>query len=146
MATRAAHLTRLNQKYYLCEQDRDDAYDAFVVAYYAYPGDDHAALGAIINSVGQLCHCIKWLLDYGWPSMDDFSIIQFLEDHTIAEAAPADPFELTWLKVIEAYIAAEDDHRSAFQLLTDAYKASMYDKPFDLQYHKDWVQRFKSWR
>lgn len=58
----------------------------------------------------------------------------------------ADGYELTWLKVIESYLDADDDHRSAWQLLADAYHASMYDKPFDLEYHKTWVARFKEWR
>ena len=49
--------------------------------------------------------------------------------------------------MIAAVIAPEahDDHRSAWILLWDAYRASMYDKPFDQEYHNAWVQRFKSW-
>ena len=67
----------------------------------------------------------------------------FLDAHTIAEAEAE---EFTILALIAAYTNAEDDHRSAWQLLTDAFKASMYDKPFDLEYHKTWVARFKEWR
>jgi len=54
-------------------------------------------------------------------------------------------YELTLVKMIEAYINADDDHRSAHRLLLDAYQASMYDKPFDKEYHALWVQRFRSW-
>ncbi len=53
--------------------------------------------------------------------------------------------ELSLLKMIDAYINADDDARSAQRLLFDAYQASMYDKPFDLEYHTDWVRRFRSW-
>ncbi len=53
--------------------------------------------------------------------------------------------ELTIIDLLAAYIDAEDDHRSAWQLLTDAYKASMYDKPFNKEYHSTWIQRFRSW-
>jgi len=66
----------------------------------------------------------------------------FLENHT---SAGAEEYELTLVKIIEAYIDADDDHRSAHRLLLDAFQASMYDKPFDLQYHSDWVKRFRSW-
>lgn len=54
-------------------------------------------------------------------------------------------YELTLVKMIEAYINADDDHRSAHRLLLDAYQASMYDKPFDREYHAAWIQRFRSW-
>lgn len=56
-----------------------------------------------------------------------------------------DPYELTLVKMIAAYIDAHDDHRSAHRLLLDAYQASMYDKPFDREYHALWIQRFRSW-
>lgn len=54
-------------------------------------------------------------------------------------------YELTLIKIIEAYLDANDDARSAQRLLFDAYKASMYDKPFDEEYHALWIQRFQSW-
>lgn len=43
------------------------------------------------------------------------------------------------------YANAPDDVRSAHTTIIDAYRASMYDKPFDLEYHQLWIQRFKSW-
>ena len=54
-------------------------------------------------------------------------------------------YELTLINMIQAYIDAHDDHRSAHRLLLDAYQASMYDKPFDKEYHAGWIQRFRSW-
>lgn len=54
--------------------------------------------------------------------------------------------ELTLIQMIEAYINADDDARSAHRLLLDAYQASMYDKPFDREYHALWIQRFRSWQ
>jgi len=53
--------------------------------------------------------------------------------------------DLSLVKWIEWYIDAKDDHRSAHRLLLDAYQASMYDKPFDKEYHASWIQRFRSW-
>ena len=47
--------------------------------------------------------------------------------------------------VIEAFINTKDDIRSGWVLLTDAYRASMYDKPFDAEYHALWIKRFRSW-
>lgn len=53
--------------------------------------------------------------------------------------------DMSLVKWIEWYINSNDDHRSAHRLLLDAYQASMYDKPFDQEYHNSWVQRFRSW-
>jgi len=53
--------------------------------------------------------------------------------------------DMSLVKMIEYYINANDDARSAQRLLYDAYKASMYDKPFDQEYHNTWIQRFRSW-
>lgn len=48
-------------------------------------------------------------------------------------------------KWILQYTAAHDDLRAGHRMIIDAYNASMYDKPFDQEYHTLWVQRFKSW-
>jgi len=61
------------------------------------------------------------------------------------ECDPLPPDPPTLIDFIEAYINADDDHRSAHRLLLDAYQSSMYDKPFDQEYHAQWVKRFRSW-
>jgi len=84
------------------------------------------------------------LTGHTWPDWQGsglFECLYWLDQ----EHGGGDPYELTLVKMIEAYIAADDDHRSAQRLLFDAYQASMYDKPFDQEYHNSWVQRFRSW-
>jgi len=60
---------------------------------------------------------------------------------------PPPEYELTITKLIQSFIHPDtiDAERSIWMSLTDAYRASMYDKPFDPQYHAAWVRRFKSW-
>ena len=104
----------------------------------------HGGMGFVVESLRsvmyELIEAVQWVV-YGYSSSFNYSKHKNLHDALIALSGPPD-----WLDIIEAYINAHDDHRSAWQLLTDAYKASMYDKPFDLEYHTMWVQRFKSWR
>lgn len=106
-------------------------------------GDDHLALYYAIQALSPIKYMLYRLYDANYPSIGEFAVPYYLEHCTGGDPPPE--YELTWLKVIESYIAADDDHRSGWQLLVDAYKASMYDKPFDLEYHTMWVKRFKSW-
>ncbi len=123
---------------------RPAAENAFATAMsYWMSGDDHLSLYYLMSGVSHLKKLVYNLYVANYPSVGDFGVPYYLEN--CAGGDPPEDYELTWLKVIEAYIGANDDHRSGWQLLVDAYQASMYDKPFDLEYHTMWVQRFKSW-
>lgn len=109
--------------------------------------DESRALNSIITA-GERWDDVWDRLLYGWTQSSGFWRIISLVDgiHTdFDELCNGDPYELTLIKMIEAYIAADDDHRSAHRLLLDAYQASMYDKPFDKEYHAAWIRRFRSW-
>lgn len=143
MATREDHLWRLhvrfgwaNTQLGYAETDAQNAYVAYLAADYPL------AINYLCQSCGNLVDCVEYLIDYGYPSGGLYSIQAFLDQHTGA----GEEYEFTLVKFIAAYIDAEDDHRSAHRLLMDAYKASMYDKPFDMEYHQNWVRRFLSWR
>lgn len=56
-----------------------------------------------------------------------------------------DEYELTLIKMLGAYIAAPEIDRRSHRYLLDAFRASMYNKPFDLSYHTEWVRRFATW-
>ncbi len=106
---------------------------------------DHAALDDLIEAVAFVVLVFKQIV-YKWDDpVLSYPLIDVLKldwEYT-NETFPS--FDLSFLDIIEAYINADDDHRSGWQLLTDAYQASMYDKPFDLEYHTGWVARFRSW-
>lgn len=53
--------------------------------------------------------------------------------------------EMSLAKWLGYYIWAPDDVRAGHRMLLDAYHSSMYDKPFDAEYHALWVQRFSTW-
>lgn len=143
MATRADHLIRLNQRFDLAQQQREYAWDNAQLAYLAYiDNNDHLAVNYLCQSTAQLANSIEYILDEHYPSSGKYSILAFLDEHT--EVGEAEEFTL--LTFIAAFINADDDHRSAHRLLLDAYQASMYNKPFDMEYHKNWVARFTQWQ
>lgn len=103
-----------------------------------YALEDHLAIQDILHALSDTAYCA----DLGYGAWEPYPVggplFQWMKLYGGGE-------ELTLLAFIEAYIDADDDHRAALQLLFDAYKASMYNKPFDLEYHQNWVQRFLSW-
>jgi len=110
-------------------------------------GNDHLCLFETMKTAQSLQKCTDYLapfknLLYGLWNLERLGN-GILDDFT--NLCNGEEYELTLVKMIEAYIAADDDHRSAQRLLFDAYQASMYDKPFDKEYHANWVQRFRSW-
>ncbi len=109
--------------------------------------DDHAAIGSCILAVEKLIDSwLYWHDAYTFP-YPRYNLVKLLAiTGTRLDALEVGAgYELTLVKMIEAYIDADDDHRSAQRLLFDAYQASMYDKPFDQEYHALWIQRFRSW-
>lgn len=112
-----------------------------------FAGNDHAAIGKLINQTGKFLKMWRVLI-WKTPAPYDYYNIPLmfgLIGDAIGDVPPE--YELTVIKMIAAFVDPDtvDDHRHAWMLLTDAYRASMYDKPFDMEYHADWVQRFRSW-
>ena len=100
-------------------------------------GDDHAALGSLLSSVDKLIDSwLYWHDTYTFP-YPRYNLVKLLDitGTRLDDLEVGAGYELTLIKMIEAYIDAPDDARSAQRLLFDAYKASMYDKPFDREYH-----------
>lgn len=105
---------------------------------------DHFAIDDLIEAVGFSRNILIGLVydltgGYHYPLIKIMKLDWEYTNETLPEA------DISLLKMIDAFIDAHDDHRSGWQLLTDAYKASMYDKPFNLEYHTGWVARFRSW-
>ncbi len=98
----------------------------------------------LCGSVEQLWYAVRYLGEL-WESAPDRSSLYESVYWANKDVPTGDGYELTLIKIIEAYIGADDDHRSAHRLLLDAYQASMYDKPFDQEYHASWIKRFRSW-
>ena len=109
--------------------------------------DDHAAIRNLITAASKTAESLGEWFDtyiYGYPRYNLIKLMTIIDDRLAALEA-AGTYDLTLVKMIEAYIDADDDHRSAHRLLLDAYQVSMYDKPFDREYHALWIQRFRSW-
>jgi len=116
----------------------DDFFDDWVMTQYWIETHVYECLTDVKNAMTYTNNAIRYLISYSPIYTPKYTIPYWMQHFGGGE--------ITIVDLIAAYIDAEDDHRSAWQLLTDAYKASMYDKPFDLEYHKTWVQRFMQWR
>ena len=110
-------------------------------------GNDHEALGEVIGAIYFTWNFAHELINFGFYVTGLWRILDLAAGirDDIDDLQNGGEYELTLVKMIEAYINGDDDHRSAHRLLLDAYQASMYDKPFDQEYHASWVQRFRSW-
>ena len=101
-----------------------------------------------VNTLVMICRYLSICLDrFGGFNQASWNYSYLYKSIYLAwlECDPVAPDPPTLLDFIEAYIDADDDHRHAHRLLIDAYQASMYDKPFDREYHALWIQRFRSW-
>lgn len=121
--------------------------DAVEARYEFGLGNYNTALDLIISAVYGAWHfadiLVPWL-----PKLQGLWRVNSLaagirDDFT--ELCNGAEYELTLTKMLGAYIAAPDIDRRSHRYLLDAFSASLYDKPFDLSYHTEWVQRFKSW-
>ncbi len=103
----------------------------------------HGGMGYVVEAnrsvIAELIEAMQYFV-YGHSSSFNYTYWYYVHQG-LYDKEP----ELSLLAMIAAYIAADDDARSAQRLLFDAYQASMYDKPFDLEYHAAWVARFRSW-
>ena len=126
-------------------QGKTDAYSA--KTYYDL-GNESAALQLVIAAAIHYGDAFSQFFNAASVPYPWYRLMALFDALHQDDEAPEPPpeYELTLVKFIAAYIDAEDDHRSAHRLLLDAYQASMYDKPFDLEYHKTWIRRFLSWR
>ena len=109
----------------------------------SYNKGQHGGIGWVTEAnrtvIAQLIEAMQYFV-YGHSS--SFNYVYWINVH---QGLYDQESELSLVAMIEAYITADDDARSAQRLLFDAYQASMYDKPFDMEYHSDWVRRFRSW-
>ncbi len=141
----------------------DDAYDEMLVWWpgmklFYSDGESHVInasqlyndpvqyyeFGLLCTGVLKLFQVVNYLL-HTWESAADQSPFYEALYWAAQSGDGGDPYELTLVKMIGAYTHAHDDHRAGLLMLMDAYRASMYDKPFDREYHALWIQRFKSW-
>jgi len=127
------------------KESNENAYDsAYAVLVGVENPVDKIYITTLASAVLQLVSCLN---SFGGFNKSSWNYSYLYRSIYLAwlECDPLPPDPPTLIDFIEAYINAEDDHRSAHRLLLDAYQSSMYDKPFDQEYHAQWVQRFRSW-
>lgn len=79
------------------------------------------------NSVQRWCiYLFNWI-DDNWPEND------------------VDKYELSMLNILAEMAIATPDELMAFIAVTDAYRAALWDKPYNPTYYATFVRHFKLW-
>ncbi len=98
----------------------------------------------LCGSVEHLWYAVRYLGEL-WQSAPDQSSLYESVYWAYKDVPNGGEYELTLNKMLGAYISADELERRNHLLLTDAFRATMFDKPFDKEYHAFWVRTFKSW-
>jgi hypothetical protein len=61
-------------------------------------------------------------------------------------AQPTATYELTMLKIIDAMVSSTSDELETFICIEDAFRASIWNKPFNYEWYAGMVRAFKSWQ
>jgi len=99
-------------------------------------GDDHAALGSLINAVD---HCVDaWLLQlatfqYPYPRYNIMGLFEAI-DARFVDLEGAAPSALSMDEILSVMITATEDQYRYFIGLVDAYRVGLWNKPFNSEY------------
>lgn len=83
---------------------------------------------------------------YNWAGADGYiqhsiNIFEYIDPYI-----PTTTYELTMLKLIAIMSIAKPAEIMTFICLTDAYHASLWDRPYNPEYFATMVRAFKSWQ
>lgn len=103
-----------------------------------YGGDDHACLDDLIDAVLRNNQAIEWILCQGFFGWNGSS-------HALTDALDRElacPFiteapetEVTMAAILSAMITANADDLKMFIGLVDAYRTSLWNKPFNVDFY-----------
>jgi len=96
--------------------------------------DDNAksALRKLYNAVGTVRLMGARMQTYHAGHDPHFGISYFLEHYTISDVEPPEEYNLTWLKITEAWMAADTFGRQATILAIDFMRRDVWNKPISL--------------
>jgi hypothetical protein len=105
-------------------------------------GNDHLALQQLLYAGYYGKYLFQYMMDYYALIADDCSLLESLY-WARNDSLPSTP---TMLQIINAMISSNPDELETFICIEDAFRASLWDKPFNYEWYAGMVRAFKSWR
>ncbi len=103
---------------------------------------DKKVLETLINGCWRLYTSVGALIGYAEPTTIDYQIPYFLREFTIAEAPDAG---ITMRMILDEMFTADNEELKQFIALVDAYRQSLWNKPFDVNYWAAVARGFEVW-
>lgn len=141
--SRASYLADIKNNY--LNADDHVAY-AWEYRYYAFEhwesNQDHAAIEDLLTAVYQLIFSNLDLIDNYSPYANGGAVYHFLNKYTWPYVQPA---VVDMDSILVAMFDVSPHQIMLFEAYTQAYKASIWNAPFDEEYHAALVRKWRLW-
>ncbi len=140
--TRAEHIARLKSRFASAWASRLNqvTYHNLAMADF-FSGDDHGAIEGLLAASGANLLMMAYLFDKNYPDTGDFSIPAFLDNHTVS----AEDIEFDMESILEAMLVADPDEVLKFIGLVDAFRNSVWTRPFNQELYAALSKGFQKW-
>lgn len=140
--TRAEHIARLKSRFASAWASRLNqvAYHNLAVADFM-GGDDHGAIEGLLAASGANLLMMAYLFDKNYPETGDFSIPAFVDNHTVGP----EEGEVTMSSIMLAMLQADPDEVLRFIGLVDAFRNSVWARPFNQELYAALSKGFQQW-
>ena len=136
------------QDWYEAHWRWQDASGTILEAKSAYDGgDDHAALGKLIDCVIEISGSLGKLYEpytYDYPRYNNMALFDIIG--TFMDAAEPPPaYVFSMAELLQTMLKAESSAIKYFVGLVDAYRQSVWDKPFNAEFYAALAKGFEQW-
>lgn len=111
-------------------------------------GDDHGAIQQIINGMTETVYYMADMLGkgyYGWDGSTFLLPTAFDRDKACPFITEGDVPEVNMAAIIVAMLSANPDQVEYFVGLVDAYRQSIWNRPFDKEFFATLARGFMIW-
>jgi len=105
-------------------------------------GNDHEAIRLLCNTAYYDTYALRCIAQYDEAANDQSELMESL--YWGGQVPPS--YVLTMLKLIAVMSVAMPDEIMTFICLEDAYRAALWDRPYNPEYFATMVRAFKSWQ
>lgn len=123
-----------------------DSLDEWKVAFMA-----DASTGSWLNAFSGVCSCINVIRGM-FLNQFDMKQEHYLDNHFFScfyfarrDLPPPDPVPITMATILSAMVTAEPSQIQDFVGLTDAYRQSLWNKPFNKEFFAALARGFEQW-
>jgi len=108
-------------------------------------GDDHAAIGHIIDGMSETIQYMANMLAkgyYGWDGSTFLLPTALDRNYACPFITEAPEYDLTMMEILSTMYTAHPDEVQFFVALVDAYRQSIWNRPFPKVYYADLARGF----